>query len=31
MALESMRTCGMTYGPAAWMVPRDSTTGDSVT
>src|SRR5205814_10089757 len=25
-----IRTLGQKYGPAAWMVPRESTTGDSV-
>ena len=26
----SMRVFAQRYGPAAWMTPRDSTTGDSV-
>ncbi len=29
-ALLRMRTLGQKYGPAAWMVPRDSTTDESV-
>ena len=29
-ARPRMRTFGQKYGPAAWIVPRDSTTGDSV-
>src|SRR6266699_1489496 len=31
IARPVMRTCSQAYGPAAWMIARDRTTGDSVT
>jgi hypothetical protein len=30
-ARATMRAAGQRYGPPAWMAPRESTTGESVT